>query len=275
MKLDCEVVITRSGARAIRDRITGEIMHPVVGPAMESERLYTGPARIRERLAASDSAPLTVFDVGLGGGANAIAARRLSELAPPGFRRMMLVSFDQSFDALALATRAENAEAFAMIDHSDAIEDLLTKHQHESPRTTWRARLGNLPQTLDNEPPGSADVVFWDPFSPKSNPELWTFKAFAALRARCAPGATLHTYSGATSVRSALLLAGFAVGLGPQVSLGKTSTIAAIDPALLDQPLDARWLERLARSSAPFPHDAPNDALKKIAALPQFRTGPE
>jgi queuine tRNA-ribosyltransferase len=34
--------------------------------------------------------------------------------------------------------------------------------------------------------------------------------------------------------------------------------------------LDRRWLERLARSAAPFPADAPTDAFARIAALPQF-----
>ena len=38
----------------------------------------------------------------------------------------------------------------------------------------------------------------------------------------------------------------------------------------LGRPLDRRWLERLARSGAPFPADAPGDALAGIAALPQF-----
>jgi hypothetical protein len=80
----------------------------------------------------------------------------------------------------------------------------------------------------------------------------------------------LHTYSGATAVRAALLLGGFAVGLGERISPGKRATCAATSPDLLHEPLDRRWFERLARSSAPFPADAPADALQRIAALPQF-----
>jgi queuine tRNA-ribosyltransferase len=117
---------------------------------------------------------------------------------------------------------------------------------------------------------GFADVVFWDPFSPGVNPELWTYGALLAARHACRDGATLHTYSGATSVRSALLLAGFAVGTGQLISAGKTATCAATSAELLAQPLDRRWLERLRRSSAAFPADAPRDALERIAALPQF-----
>jgi queuine tRNA-ribosyltransferase len=114
-------------------------------------------------------------------------------------------------------------------------------------------------------------VVYWDPFSPKVNGGLWTAGAFARLAARCAPGAALFTYSTATAVRSALLLAGFAVGHGDASGPKEETTAAALPPALPARPLDARWLARLGRSSAPFPADAPADALGRIAASAQFR----
>lgn len=130
--------------------------------------------------------------------------------------------------------------------------------------------LGELPATLAGEPEASADVVFWDPFSPRANPTLWTMEAFAAVRRLCRPGATLHTYSAATATRSALLLAGFAVGWGEATGEGKQTTTAAMSADDLERPLDPRWLARLARSSAPFPPDAPADALARVTALSQF-----
>jgi queuine tRNA-ribosyltransferase len=123
---------------------------------------------------------------------------------------------------------------------------------------------------LAREPAALADVVFWDPFSPRANPELWTVAAFSALRRLCRGGATVHTYSGATAVRTALLLAGFAVGTGSDVGASKQNTCAATGAQLLDAPLDARFLDRLTRSSAPFPADAPPDALQRLRALSQF-----
>jgi queuine tRNA-ribosyltransferase len=38
----------------------------------------------------------------------------------------------------------------------------------------------------------------------------------------------------------------------------------------VERPLDRRWVERLGRSSAAFPKDAPADALARIAAMGQF-----
>jgi queuine tRNA-ribosyltransferase len=71
-------------------------------------------------------------------------------------------------------------------------------------------------------------------------------------------------------VRSALLLAGFHVGIGEKIAEGKFGTYAALQRQALHQPLDLRWLARLARSSAPFPKDAPADALDRIRRMPQF-----
>jgi queuine tRNA-ribosyltransferase len=112
--------------------------------------------------------------------------------------------------------------------------------------------------------------VFWDPFSPQASPEHWTVAAFSVLRRLCRDGATVHTYGGATATRAALLLAGFAVGTGEPIGKGRVSSVAAVSAADLADPLDERWLARLARSSAPFPSDAGEGALSRIRAHAQF-----
>ncbi len=155
-------------------------------------------------------------------------------------------------------------------DAGGLLPALVDRGRAEGARTAWRASVGELPSTLLAEPPASADVVFWDPFSPRANPELWTVAAFTALRRACREGATVHTYSGATAVRTALLLAGFAVGLGDMLRAGRQATVAATRGADLAAPLDRRWLDRVSRSSAAFASDAPADALERIARLPQF-----
>lgn len=268
--LDCEVVTTRAGAQAVRDRITGELMHPVVGPQVEAERLYLSPSRLAERLAV-EGEPLVLLDVGLGAGSNALAAWKLSEARTSG-RVLEIVSFDRSLDALALAIADEHAESFGFVGASRAAaRAILERREHEAVRTRWRCIVGTLPDTLGELPDAAADVVFWDPFSPKANPQLWTMRAFRALRRVCRAGATVHTYSGATATRSALLLAGFAVGVGPETGANKSATFAATDARDVLAPLDARWLERIARSSAPFPADAPPDALDRVRTAEQFR----
>ncbi len=261
-----EIVLTSLGVPAVRDVVLGEVMHPVVGPEVESERLYVAQSRLRERLA-ERGPPLVLFDVGLGAGANALAALAAAER---GGRALEIVSFEVDTRALALAASAAGAERLGLGPAAVlAARTLLDGGRFESGRVLWRLVAGDVRGTLAREA-AVADVVFWDPFSPRANPELWTVGAFAALRSRCGPGAALYTYSTATATRAALLLAGFFVGAGDPSGPKQETTAAATDLSLVARPLDARWLARLARSSAPVPPDAPRDAIERVRAHPQF-----
>ncbi len=266
-----EIVETRSGARAMRDPATGEVMHPLAGPIEEPRSLYVQPSRLEERLRSGQSAPLVLLDIGLGAGSNAAAAWALSEARAAPIRRLHIISFDRTLAALDLALRSEHPATFGLVGTALTAGSRLLAHGcAEGACTAWRTSLGELPSTLLAEPPASADIVYWDPFSPRANPELWNVAAFTALRRACREGATVHTYSGATATRTALLLAGFAVGFGETLSSGRQATVASTRIEDLRAPLDRRWLDRLSRLSAPLSSDAPPDALDCIAWSPQF-----
>jgi queuine tRNA-ribosyltransferase len=265
-----QIVLTSLGVPAVRDAETGEVMHPVIGPQVESERLYVAQSNLAARLA-EPGPPLVLLDVGLGAASNALAARRAAVNAPPGGRGLEIVSFEQDDGALALAVSVEGALRLGLDDGAlGAARALLATGRHEEARVCWRLVPGDLLETLPRERV-QADLVFWDPFSPKANPTLWTLRAFSAAHARSGPRCALFTYSTATATRSALLLAGYFVGVGDPSGPKDETTAAAIDLRAVQRPLDRRWLERLARSSAPFPPDAPADALDRIRAHPQFR----
>lgn len=271
-KMDCEVVRSHSGAAAIRDRVTGETMHPG-GPKLEAHAVYLAPSRLSTRLADGGTDPLVLFDVGLGAGSNALAAWRLSESLAEA-RPLEIVSFEHDLSALALALDPQHRESFGLGDERAhaAATALLRDGHHATPRTRWRLRHGDLREALAGEGEGSADVVFWDPFSRAVAPDLWSVETLRGIRRVCRDRCTLHTFSGATATRAGLLLAGFAVGtVGPRGQ----STSAAVRAADLDAPLDARWLLRLSRSDVPFPIDVASDAheaaLEAVRAAPQFR----
>jgi len=270
--VDYEIVLTTSGAPAMYDRTAGEVMHPVTGPLAEATQLYATPSRLHERLLLGGDTPLVVLDVGLGAGSNGVAAWNVSQQLPETARTLELVSFDRTIEAFRLAVSEEHGDAFGFGKGArEAARGLLANHQHRTARTHWRLCLDNLLDDLAREPAQSADIVFWDPYSPRVNPALWSVTAFSALRRVCRDGATLHTFSAATSTRSALLLAGFAVGFGgPSAGKQPRTTIAATSLSSLAEPLDQRWLLRLARSHLAFPADAPGDALERIRQLPQF-----
>ena len=59
--------------------------------------------------------------------------------------------------------------------------------------------------------PAALDLVYYDAFSPESQPELWREELFAQLRRCCRPGAILTTYCAKGEVRRRLERSGFSV----------------------------------------------------------------
>lgn len=268
--LDCEIVVTKSGAPAMHDRLSGETMHPVVGPLVEGREVYLEPAHLDQRLR-KGTQPLVLLDAGLGAGTNALLAFRLATELPGATRKLRIISIDHSSRAFSLALESEHAVSFGFDDLSvRAGRELLETGASEATRTTWEFRLGDLALELGRIPDASVDVVFWDPFSAASAPELWSVEIFLQLWRVCRAGATVHTFCASTPVRSALLLAGFVVGEGPVTGNGRPTTRAGLNLDDVSEPLRTRFLERLRRSSAPFPADAPADALERVRQLAQF-----
>jgi queuine tRNA-ribosyltransferase len=262
-----EIVRTRGGTLAMRSLDAGEVMHPGVGPIVEAEQLYVRQSRLAERLLEGRS--VVVFDVGLGAGSNAFAARAASERAPAGAGGLELVSFERDLGALALAL--ETPAAFGIDAEAAAAGRALLQHgRHETPRTIWRLEPGDLLEALARTS-ARADVVYWDPYSPRANPTLWTVAAFTVVRRAAGPRGTLFTYSASTATRVALLLSDWAVGVGDAIGEKAHTTAAAVVPADLARPLDRAWLARLARADVPLPPDAPTDAAARAAAARQFR----
>jgi queuine tRNA-ribosyltransferase len=266
-----EIVRTRGGALAMRSLADGEVMHPGVGPLVEAEQLYVRQSRLRERLLAGEGAEagrLVLFDVGLGAGSNALAARSVAEGLPEGAARLELLSFERDLGALELALAAGVPFGWHG-EPAQAARALLDHEVHETARTHWRLVRGDLLETLARQT-SRADIVYWDPFSPRANPALWTVAAFSEARRLAGPRCALYTYSASTATRLALLLAGWAVGVGDAIGDKAQTTAAAIAVRDLERPLDRAWLARLSRPDVPLPLDAPFDAIARARAAPQF-----
>jgi tRNA U34 5-methylaminomethyl-2-thiouridine-forming methyltransferase MnmC len=267
---DFELVTLRGGAQAVRDVRRGEVMHPAGGPWAEARRLYAEQLGVRERAAVESPRPLRVLDVGLGAAANAVAVLSAAE----GARRAVeLHSLEVDLAPLRLALRAEEAFPFLQPWRA-ALEALLARGEWAGGAVRWRLLQGDARETLDAVPEGQ-ELVLFDPFSPKANPELWSPELLARVRARCLqepPGALLATYSAATPTRVSLLLAGFYVGVGISTAGKRETTVAATRMDALHSPLGARWLERWRRSPSRAPHGQAftEEIEARLLAHPQF-----
>ena len=90
------------GACSIRSLASAETFHPVVGAAEEARTLYAEQLQLAKRLSETQG-EFVIWDIGLGGAANACAAlNALGQAAAlSGPRPIRVLSFDRTAGALA------------------------------------------------------------------------------------------------------------------------------------------------------------------------------
>jgi len=248
-----EVVVTSMGVPSIRNKILNEIMHNPVGPEKEAKDLYVIPSRMQERLESGEG-PLVIFDVGLGAAANALAAIECFFQAQTS-RSLHLISFERNLELLKFTLFHKNYFPL-VLKHAELLETLLETRKVQVGKLTWELHEGLFANTLENAT-ANPEVIFYDPYSPKMNPEMWSLDAFLKLKKfldrQPKLACQLLTYSQATPVRSALIGAGFFVGYGPSTGLKEETTHAATERDLLPLPLDQKWYRRWASSHRRYP----------------------
>jgi queuine tRNA-ribosyltransferase len=207
-----------------------------------------------------------------------MAAIGAAEALPAGQlqRRLQLVSFENDLDSLRLALR--HTQWFKHLRHAAPIQ-LLTGNQWLSATgdIEWLLLPGDFSQRKHDAP--APDIVFFDPFSYKTDSALWTLQAFRELAQLCQDKATeLFTYSYSTSVRAALLASGFFVARGCATG-PKLETTIALSPLTIASPhgrelLGTEWLLKWRRSDAQAPMgavDADETWREAVTMHPQFR----
>ncbi|MDO9578716.1 MAG: MnmC family methyltransferase [Candidatus Cloacimonadales bacterium] len=91
---------------------------------------------------------------------------------------------------------------------------------------TIKLIIGDALQTIDQLPADFFDRVFFDPFSPQKQPEMWSAEIFQKVYDKMKSGGKLSTYSCAKWIRVNMKIAGFTVLDGPRVGRKSPATIA-------------------------------------------------
>ncbi len=195
---------TRDGSLTLRSEVLGEQYHSLHGALNESMHVF-----IRNGLDRATAGPVDILEVGLGTGLNALLTWCHADRAERAVRYTALEPHPLPADALAALGHARTAGEpdrdadflRMMTAPADAVQEL-------SPwfRFMWTQRpLQGL------ELHEAFDLIYFDAFSPRVQPELWTVVSFRHVHALLRPGGALVTYCAKGEVRRAMLAAGFAV----------------------------------------------------------------
>ncbi|EKQ67217.1 hypothetical protein OsccyDRAFT_4370 [Leptolyngbyaceae cyanobacterium JSC-12] len=158
---------------------------------------------------------------------------------------------------------------------SNPVQAILTAialtHHAITPTLNATLLIGDARQTIQTvmQSGFQADAIFFDPFSPRRCPQLWTVEFFKLVAQCLAPTGKLATYSRSASVRTAMREAGLQIGTIP---LGEThlphewsqGTVGSFDGRSL-HPLSPMEQEHLnTRAAIPYRDPSLSDPAEVI-----------
>lgn len=199
-------VTTSDGSPTLYSARFGQSYHSLHGALTESRRVYLelGFAYVAEQ-----QTVLHVLEMGFGTGLNALLTWIEAE------KRGLQVQYT------ALEAYPIGPEDVAVLNSNPVLESDRFLALHEA---AWGKEiqlsagfsLQKIATTLEEfcdggVPIREVDLIYFDAFGPRTQPELWTPEVFAALANVLRSGGVLTTYSSKGSVRRALKQAGFVV----------------------------------------------------------------
>ena len=197
------LIVTEDGSHSLYSAQYNQQYHSLQGALTESEHIYINLG-LRPILENTD-APVYVFEMGFGTGLNAFLTWKLADLLQKNIYYAAVEAFPVSLeDASSL-----NYESLS--GHTNFIK------VHESPWSvdfpisdyfTLNKQNVRLEDFVTDK---QFDVIYYDAFDPRAQPELWKEEIFSKIAAQTRQEGVLVTYSSKGIVKRALRAGGFRV----------------------------------------------------------------
>lgn len=201
-----EVIKTGDGSTTLHVPELQQHYHSIHGAIQESKHVFIRMG-FDEIVSSRDS--ISVFEMGFGTGLNALLSSLAAEKKGVGV-------FYESIEAFPLSREEwEGMNYSNQIGGEDAgllFEKIQTTPWEEPTAITKKFILKKSAVRLaDFTSIPKFDLVYFDAFAPRVQPELWTPKVFRKIHNLMIPGGILTTYCAKGDVRRAMQTAGFNV----------------------------------------------------------------
>jgi tRNA U34 5-methylaminomethyl-2-thiouridine-forming methyltransferase MnmC len=225
-----------------------EHMHTLSGAYEEALLKHVRPSCITDK----KKECLRVLDVGFGLGYNILAL--MIELHRTGYHGTLFV--------ISLEKERSLLPALEAIQFDDDRDEIYSRIRNayisgssKTSSSSISVHFGDARNIISSLSDDTFDAVFFDPFSPSRNPELWSVDIFRHVYRVMDRDAILTTYSSAPQVRAAFLEAGFIISRGPAVGGKREGTLAA--KTAIIPPLPAGDMELLLNNNRAVPYRDP------------------
>ena len=253
---------TADGTETLYNVEFGEAYHSTkAGAYKESLHKFINPCKIKELVLEQNE--IFILDVGFGLGYNvAVSVSEALKSNPDIKIKVISIEKDKNF--------LQNINSIEIFKDLKSFYDLLFKGNFKEKTLETgkilvysvrdknvdleiyieegRKVIKNLVKSLDIK----FDAVFFDPFSPKVNTEMWTLNLFKLIKDLIKEYGILATYSAALPVRKGLIEAGFKIGLVEPIGRKSYSTVATINGEI--PPLTENEKDRLNKSPYAVPY---------------------
>jgi len=205
-----KLVKTKDGSYTAFSEVAGEHYHTISGAIEEAFEKHVNALGIENGM--------QILDFCFGLGYNSIAACK-------DHANLQIIGLENDIKILEAMKDIEIPEILKTeFDSFRNIAESLDVTDNNNNRI--QILLGDALLRIDELPDGIFDRVFFDPFSPKKQPEMWSEKIFQKIYNKMKNGAKLSTYSCAKQVRHNMTSVGFKVIDGPIIGRRSPATIA-------------------------------------------------
>ncbi|UBM61452.1 tRNA (5-methylaminomethyl-2-thiouridine)(34)-methyltransferase MnmD [Candidatus Sulfidibacterium hydrothermale] len=197
------LTVTRDGSHTLYNERAGEHYHSTFGAIQESKHIF-----IQAGLSAYQSVTekLQVLEIGFGTGLNALLTLLWAEKNHQKIKYCGV----EAFPLPDVVIKQLNYPELLHVDRA------LFEKMHQAKAPVWVSsffEMQLLPVSFQEyeAPLNHFHVIYFDAFSPESQPEMWTEEGFLKLYKTLVPQGILVTYSCKGSVKRALKAAGFQI----------------------------------------------------------------
>jgi tRNA U34 5-methylaminomethyl-2-thiouridine-forming methyltransferase MnmC len=195
--------LTDDGSHSLYNSQYGQHYHSTSGAVNESQHIYMRLGL----LPLLQTAPTTVhiFEMGFGTGLNAF----LSWQAADQLNKPVAYTGVEAFPVTLAEAARLNYEQIIGNPGFMRLHEAAWSEQHRlSDHFLFSKENVSI---LEYQAPKLYDIIFYDAFDPKAQPELWTEEVLQKVAAQTRKGGVLVTYSSKGIVKRALAAAGFVV----------------------------------------------------------------
>ncbi len=248
---------TGDGSFTFFSETFGEAFHSDKGAKSEAFEKF---AQVTDLIALARQGTVRILDVCYGLGYNSAAALETIWQVNPDCR-IELYALELDPTVPIAATSPSLLESWTP-DVREVLIALAQELRCERRGLTATLLIGDARQTIASviNSGFQADAIFFDPFSPRKCPQLWTVEFFQLVKTCLSSSGKLATYSRSAAVRSALIEVGLVIGsipleitpLSKQWSMG---TVAAFGEGLrsaLPELSPMEWDHLTTKAGIPF-----------------------